>query len=247
MRIVSDFHDYYDCIMRQGFDPAVTFIRKRDKVEVTRDFIPIFNQERTGRFSGSIEFDISTSLIGFCGKLHLVFEARVKTRDIREPRETRVFRSFTQAAEWVREYYDDKKVNKYFDRLNSRPLRDWRNNYVFNSAGVSQWNADHAKIGDAPFIEFGSPIFRFVRVEGWLPKSKLIIEVNPRLEDFGFQCVFPPYQAFQEIQQYLTGPLAVQKDPPQDIDDVTLARAKGFTDKNFRTDSPGKKKKRREK
>ena len=56
-----------------------------------------------------------------------------------------------------------------------------------------------------------------------------------------------PYSAYQEIAMYLAGPLANQQDPPQDIDDETLASMKGFDKLSFRTDSPGKKRRRRAK
>jgi hypothetical protein len=70
---------------------------------------------------------------------------------------------------------------------------------------------------------------------------------NVRLAPFGFQSTIDPYTAYQEIAMYLAGPLAIQQDPPQDIDDETLASMKGFDDRSFRADSPGKKRRRRAK
>ena len=73
----------------------------------------------------------------------------------------------------------------------------------------------------------------------------LYIEKNPNLAAFGFQSHLDPWTAYQTLASYISGPLAIQMDIPQDIDDVILAQAKGFNEKSFRMDSPGKKRKRR--
>ena len=69
-----------------------------------------------------------------------------------------------------------------------------------------------------------------------------MLVVNGILKDFDFVKLFDPYQAFQELQMYLSN-IAVPLKPIPEIDDVTMAEAKGFNKWSFRKERSSKKRK----
>jgi hypothetical protein len=69
--------------------------------------------------------------------------------------------------------------------------------------------------------------------------TSMILRINAWLAPVEFYRVMPVEQAYQELSMYLGG-LASAEKPIPEIDDVTMAGAKGFDKHSFRKD-PGKK------
>lgn len=59
-------------------------------------------------------------------------------------------------------------------------------------------------------------------------------ELNPRLNVWGFQKVFDPYTAYQELDMYLSNQLADQQDPVPQRTQELIRDAHGFDDWSFK-------------
>ena len=68
MRIISDFHDYYDCVQKMGQDLNTVYIRKRK--EVNLDMFPFSNF--LNKFRGWEGIYPKIYIVGFCGKIYPV-------------------------------------------------------------------------------------------------------------------------------------------------------------------------------
>jgi hypothetical protein len=131
-----------------------------------------------------------------------------------------------------------------------RELKEWLDRQLrsrYRCAGLTEprvalWREAHEGRDDEPFVRLQAPVF-VARRGG--RGSRDIVTRNERLEQFGFQKRVDPYAAYQELAMYLAGPLAGQEDPGQEIGDEILASMKGFDERSFRMDSPGKKGERR--
>ncbi|MCK5616980.1 hypothetical protein KAR91_84745, partial [Candidatus Pacearchaeota archaeon] len=73
MRIISDFHDYYDCVQAQGQDQSVVWVRKKEDIELENYPFPqcqfpyrTYGRHRIPRIK------VETAIIGFCGKIYPV-------------------------------------------------------------------------------------------------------------------------------------------------------------------------------
>jgi hypothetical protein len=236
MRIVSHFRDYYDGVQRMGADRSLVYVRNR-KVVADRNVPALTGDIKFERFHDEwSRVRIESVTIGFCGRFHLLF-------GVVGDGSSRYHCALQGAVDDVVALADTKGKQ--------RKLREWLEQYVrsrFLYGGladlrVALWQEAHAGRNDEPFVRLQAPIF-VARRDGGCSHS---VTINDRLGQFGFQRKLDPYSAYQEIAMYLAGPLANQQDPPQDIDDETLASMKGFNEMSFRTDSPGKKRKRRAK
>ena len=241
MRIISPFHDYYDGVQRMGQDPTLVYVRREsegDPGQVPGAFLRSSMYVRDERHQA----EILGVTIGFCGMLHPCFE--VLTGEA----EDWFFPDLDEAYKAVVASAESRAMRR---ELEDRIASDEESEYGFRHGGaisrraVEEWTRAHAARDDEPFIRLGCPVFAVLQEtrQGHRIVTRLIR--NPRLLPFGFQRVMDPYSAYQELAMYLSGPLAERNDPPQDIDDETLARAKGFDRRSFRTDSPGKKLRRR--
>ena len=71
MRIISDFHDYYDVVQASGQDQSLIYNRKEKTVELTNYPFPFF------RFSAyywpdPFTLQVQQHIVGFCGKVYPV-------------------------------------------------------------------------------------------------------------------------------------------------------------------------------
>jgi hypothetical protein len=66
MRIISDFHDYYDVVMKQGQDMTLVFKRDGRSEEETTPPVPLLRS----RYWSWHKLRPDSFIIGFCGKLY---------------------------------------------------------------------------------------------------------------------------------------------------------------------------------
>lgn len=242
MKIVSPFKDYYDGIQGLGIDKSILYIRKTVEIlyENTDDIgekpkgIPVFYSVMRPSTNASLNYFVEPVTVGFCGKVYLLFGVYEQRFSGAEKLHffTTVEKAQKAAIEFETPANRKKALAEYFEGGGGKGL----------AIDVKEWLDKYHLIGDKPFITLNTPIF-LTRFEGYTR----VLEVSPRLKPFSFAKHVNPYAAYQEIAQYITGPLAKEISPPQIIDDVVLAEGKGFNKYSFRMDSPGKKKRRRNK
>lgn len=213
MRIISPFHDYYDCL-QDGSDSNI-FIRK-PRIEIIKNpiTIPDVWLGYEPRF-----------VVGFCGKLYPfeVFDGlwniengvRLSSKDVifdidaiiqKEEEITKQSSSF-RYRRYRPDHYSNR-IRQKFDALKNSTLID-------------------------VFEKFHTPVFRAKIVHSGI----VHLQINCPLKDIFFGRIFNTQLAFQEIEMYLFGVLTnnENKIPPVSNDD--MIEAKGFDKRySFRKD-----------
>ena len=224
MRIISDFHDYYDCIQRMGQDQTLVYLRKQKE---------IIGWPFPGTHGASYGTNWKNPLtqhyvIGFCGNIIPMVE--LYTHEGANPEQC-----------WSIEDVDQFMQNN-LDREQWRAYKSarWVNGFNYGRRRVFFdkffLDCDHQRDRyEYLFRKHHAPIF----VAG---KKKRIV-FNANLRDMGFITRFDPYRAFQEIAMYMGilgthgGHKAKYKGEPMssEISDRDLAAAKGFDKHSFRS------------
>ena len=219
MRIISDFHDYYDVGMQNGIDPQLPYrrFRREEKIDPCRSglFYPSY-------FDDYCVKKYKVLFLGFAGKIYPFFE-------------------YANDSHEMAYLFDFDKIDfKYFDdtmsdiiwhcrrsksrKMESRQILAWIKNDLKTIVAYK----DKKELLDL-FDKFKTAIFVH-RLE------HTTIIINERLNQYGFQKVLPPMQAFQELEMYvgsyLTRP-AIEEPP---IPDKIKAEIHGFDKYSFRKD-----------
>lgn len=204
MRIISDFHDYYDCLQRYGQDQSLIYNRKR-RIVITdgRDW----PSERLTPWQGTVSFRIE--VVGFCGQIYKSLNAIVypyKGKIDKRCRSLEEVEELLQAnlrprdllnLDWASKYWGvGNRIRKYFEQEVSVKYFDEAPIWLIQEGGTK-------------------------------------ITYNPCLKDIKFYQVVEMQQAYQRLAQYL-GSQAQPEKPIPHIDDKTMAQAKGFDKWSFR-------------
>lgn len=260
MRLISDFHDYYDTALSHGIDSTLIYNRKTEENEFFIDpqsGSKSFGDETAEILRPAIEIllemphemkcyayrkrsaddpcaTVEPGIVGFCGFLFPYIS---------------IPQSFPYNAKPVYSYSMENIVTTCFDEIEKwksadptifqksleekyEPLRSW-SNIQFS---VDRWNRIvkmcETKI-DETFIKLGLPIFH-LRLKSRWKTHQFVLVTNPILRELGFQKVKPADVAFQEISMYLGNELVSQKDPNDTISDDTKIHKHGFDKWSFR-------------
>ena len=222
MRIISDFHDYYDCIQRLGQDQTLVYLRKQATVDGHP--FPVCQGDH-----GSWKHPLTKSrIIGFCGTiipmLELYSDSNVKPRrcwsieDVDQSMKDNLNKSQLRAyntTRWTRGFnYTCRRAffEEFFVVCNRR-----RNNY------------EH--------------LFRLHRTPVFVTSPKKLV-VNASLKSVEFFTQMDTYRTFQEIAMYMGGVLGSHGDHKtkykgelisSEVSDRDLIIAKGFDRHSFRS------------
>jgi hypothetical protein len=225
MRIISDFHDYYDCGQKLDLDKQSLYIRKEQTEEhswifpdinVWRNYDPIFE----------------LLVVGFCGKLYPIFKLHAPYPFMYNI--SYCYR-MEQIDSFIQTYYKKEVIDQYFaspeykHAIRIRDRSDFEEFFKEWDLHVGEYEKRYAKT----FEEKRCPIFVI---------DKKAIHYNRQLKPLDFVKIFDPMKAYQEINMFMSN-LAVPIKPIPNINDVTMAEAKGFNKYSFRKD-PSKKKKK---
>ena len=259
MRIISDFHDYYDCILHSvTHDPKdpVIYLRKTSTEYLTESLFPI--NIRSGQlpwiyYKSSYSSDsprINRHTIGFCGKVYPLLEIDglygVNNAKYSYHYNLEDFSSF------VEKFYSKAQIRSYYaDKYERKKHGDWRSSYhkktkwpyEYRYQAIKQFFDGFQEVyGKTPYTNtdiFTHPIF-LLNESG----SKHELTWNPRLKDLTFYRVIDTQSAYQELSMWM-GSLAAPQEVIPKISDVIMAEAKGFDKYSFRKDprrdkNPGK-------
>lgn len=235
MKIVSDFHDYYDVAMKQGVDQSILWIRKEKKIE-DKDlsfkscvFVERFDGDR---YSCTAHFRV----IGFCGKVIPLVEI-----DVREIKNAFLY-DIESVDEFINSKFDDDFVDWYYNNRKNNPK--FRPRYMYKYYGIpnrvafvkffEEWEQKKDKFHDL-FVEHNTPVFvthkEFNYNFSSLPLYSIVI--NPCLKNYDFFKVKDVYTAYQDISMFMAG-LANPQKPIPEISDKDMLVAKGYDSFSFK-------------
>jgi hypothetical protein len=226
MRIIAEQKDYYDCIQAEGQDRTLVYLRTPEVVEIEWFRFPFPNV--TGQVAtGRMIVDITTHIVGFCGKIYPALELAFRDTDAKP-----VFclnRAEVDSA--MKELLSPARLAIYqgkdrsFPRWQRYGLMPTRSRYDHFFEECSQKQNDYGRY----FQEKRCPVF----VATVKSTSSARIVYNSLLRPYEFYRVFEPYTAFQEIAMFLAN-MANPEKPMPVIPDELKAESKGFDRWSFR-------------
>lgn len=251
MKIISKYHDYYDAIMRSGYDENIVFVRKG------WDDDPIYVDLRNNtswhsvnvnktKCASAIVNHINSRLIkgiwvlkekrptvwGTVLKIEKWFNNSKKYRRCRMQFVNPYIVGFCGKFYVIYEvtYYDSDDLYKKFFITKD------------NHAAFRQTPKPRAIVGEENgifkgdinqmFLDLDCPIF-------WLdmqvmPYKNAILVRNPILKDIQFQKLVDPYTAYQELSMFFGSVFANDEDNMVSISDRDKAVSKGFDKWSFK-------------
>ena len=237
MRIVSEFHDFYDCMQANDADKQTVWIRKPTTVNYTAKTYPLPCLMRSMGMGS--EPAIQQIIIGFCGKIYPWLLVR---QDYYRKHKTAAYCAETQTIcrtdhdidAFVRANYEEGAADVYFN-----PKRYWkRSGYLLmrRQRNIETF-FEECKARQSAFL----PLFEqhqtpvFVGRYGGVYSEDPRIEFNAVLRPLQFYRAFPPPQAYQDVVSFMSN-LALPMKPIPKLDDKTMAEVKGFNKFSFRKD-----------
>jgi hypothetical protein len=223
MRIIAAKRDYYDCLQKSDEDWQTLYLRTPRTEHLHNWPFPYVSL-----VLGNIDCEVI--VIGFCGRIYPCLNLGVADTA------SALCWNADQVAEFIRQHGSDITKLFHFSRLTKRQYRraggQQRRIVAFFqecARGQDKWK---------PFFDaHRTPIFVARR-----SRLKYLLECNALLSPFEFYRFIPPAQAYQEVRVWIEN-TAVPLKPMPEIDDETLAAAKGFDRHSFRQD-PIRKRKR---
>lgn len=256
MKLISKFHDYYDCIQKMGYDDYPMFLRHQKEIEYVhpkdhstensyeQSLIEKLVNIQQGMPREMRNLSASRHVLVFCGRAYPCYEFQgnfyydldtlikgienhILDNDYRNPN------LYVSSAE----YHDWEKA---LAKLKSeKPPKKKRHHFNWTKAlNKYSWekfiNAFKPDIPIEIHQHFKTPI---LALSPYVFKAGLQLIVNPCLKEFDFQKIKDPYTVWQEISMYLGNELVSQMDPNPPISDKVRAESKGFDDWSFRRHS----------
>jgi len=228
-------HDYYDSAIAYGIDKETIYVRKCEIIEGR-----VRGTLYTTLHSKKSEFRLEKHAIGFCGKIYPVL--KIERNPYKQERKDPYFDWYFYNAEDVRNFFKEYGIKP-------EPLSKWGPNIVTHSFINKRldkfYDVNNWRHLESEFRKHHCPVFH--HAGSYKDSGNGPFTLNPILKRFHFAKVFSPTEAFQEIFMYLTGVLGKSPKTLIEISNDDMRHKKGFDNKSFKTDSPGKKRKRRQK
>lgn len=211
MKIISKFHDYYDPIAKtKGVDTLIQYRRETDTYQdhETQKFVESLDLPSV-MGQGHNPYDISMTIIGFCGKIYpcMKYEEYTKTA------------YSSPMISKTQYYYDIPTIDALIKGRKTHSRWSWMSRYRnkdYKETLKSQALYDR-------FMSYRAPVVRF----GITPGQPWVV-VNPQLKEINFARCVDPFTAFQEIEMYISGVLGAPTKPMVQISDKHRLLAHGF-------------------
>lgn len=237
MRIISNFHDYYDGVAR-SWDPTgevCTYIREKQEAVVAVKDTALTNgiSDYGDSFSGFIR--VEPGIIGFCGQIYPYVQFSDREKGLKEfcyDMDTLLkFISFNRNG--IVEFNTSRRVARRwrYISLNRRWFENW-----FTGELSKGWYTDARNFKpfyESLFREYSVPIFNHGPSGAFYKDLPLVL--NACLQDYQFYRVVDCTQAVQRLEMYLTNDLAPRDEVSMNISDELKAHSHGFDKHSFRT------------
>ncbi|MGO8750882.1 MAG: hypothetical protein ACLQNE_33465 [Thermoguttaceae bacterium] len=238
MRIVSDFHDYYDVVQATGQDQTVVYLRTRTEVELHRDSFPFPILGGTPpryefRPRGVPNLQIVQMVAGFCGKVYPILQLSHQRLSEPRPNIALCYR-LSEVDAFVENRFKQREIEIYRLKLRGRreywPVKQRREKFeeFFDIYATKQ-----SAFGRL-FLENRCPIFV---ASTWWGTDKgcreYKIVYNECLKELEFFRLIDTYTAYQELQMYF-GAMAQPNKPIPQVSDKDMISIKGFDKWSFR-------------
>jgi hypothetical protein len=216
MRIISKEHDYYDIGQGLGQDQSLVYLRTPCVVE---------RRPKNVWYYGG---NFSPYLIGFCGAVYPCLCMRHESRSSPLYSVEDCDQFIDKCGEdYPERYYPQEETGKHKLRRGSAYSRshseDDRRDYRSNQEDAKRFFRDDAPmIGETLlplFQQYNTPII----VWSWE-----VTRINALLRPYAFFRIRSPYQAYQEIAQYVGGVLRAGTNPVPEPTNNTKIELAGF-------------------
>jgi hypothetical protein len=214
MRIISNFHDYYDGVMKYGVDHLNIYKRKEKVISIPFEntktaeykkyftFFELLDTPNPYRFYiGTPGNNLKYSFILFAGELYPVISF------------------FSNHYYSYIDLMTNEKIHKFCEE---RELKYFKK--FFDVKEIEEKIIDYQ-------IKVKSPIVIFNQVYFRCDGHKLTL--NGKLKDYSFFKVVDPFQAYQKIEMFTTNHL-IDIMPVKEIADIDKVVKHGFDKKSFR-------------
>lgn len=219
MKIISPFKDYYDSTAQYGIDESVVYHRVPDVIEA------VTHQDYSER--GRFKMPLTRANVPMVSKIYNP-QYRLKSDNVKVEH----FDNFTVGV-----------AGKLYNLILSveygliRSAEEFYSYYTYKRRWFSLDSEDEivkffdSSHGSECFELYKTPVFAF----GSLPTySKQTLHINPNLSKLQFHKILTPYEAFVQIQDYISGVLGVNEYPIVQVSDKDMRDAKGFDDRSFK-------------
>jgi hypothetical protein len=227
MRIISDFHDYYDVVQAAGQDQSLIYFRKPEEEEVSNYSLPVI--EWSVWASDRKRIQIQEHSIGFCGKVYPAILLTQVTSN-----KSALCYNLLEVDAFIESNYRKREVQEYRAKT-KRPWRySWQSNLrreVYESF-FTQCAAKKDAFAEM-FVEKQCPVWIGTVLERAWRRCTGKITYNGSLKELEFFRLCDTYTAFQEIAMFLGG-LAVPLKQIPEVPDKIVVGIKGFDEWSFR-------------
>lgn len=227
MRIISDFHDYYDSVQAAGQDQSLIYFRKSENIEVGKFPFPVF---RSSCYADLVGLKIQQHMIGFCGKIYPTMVVTCLATN-----KSAICFDLAELDHFIETNWRKSVVDEY----RAKPNRLWqwflwpgdlrRNDFKKYFAECATKKDAFANI----FLEKHCPVWIGTVQDVWRLNCMGKITYNGCLKNLEFFRLFDTFSAFQEISMFLGGLAVPQKEIPE-VPDKIMVGVKGFDKWSFR-------------
>lgn len=218
MRIISDFHDYYDSAMAYGADEEVVYVRKTKDIVDPNDYQLGGGEYVPQLGRGSLP---RLAYIGFCGWIIPAVNQYVY-RDARK---------LWGSWEWCYSLEEIEAV---------RPRgKDGKDPWSAEEAAVFE-------VGKYKnlqlFRDYNCPVFLAIperyHYRRNMRELDKVVKLNQPLGEMNFARVFDPFSAYQEIEMFLSGVLGWPGNATAEVADKHRFEGHGYNKESFRKTEP---------
>lgn len=230
MRIISSFHDYYDCLQGLDEDRKTLYIREEKEVEYQNEIFPRLYE---AFIKNKKQIEVEQYTIGFCNKVYPLIIT--KPYVVGSCEEQYVY-DFESMDKFIQSQLKKRELEIYLQNKKLRQYRPWmggnfKTYHTSHQNSVEQFFKDYASLCDKCEDMFKEcPIFVIHHERGGRN-----LHYNCSLKTFKFFKKFNTQQAYQELSMWFSNK-AVPMKPIPVLDDVTMAESKGFDKFSFRKD-----------
>ena len=220
MRIISNFQDFYDVVMRQGMDKDVVYLRESKKIKLDQNYGINFDTHHDHYHPKTLYRSVDFILLGYCGQIFKIYT-------VDSDNKRHIFYNYSDFKDFM---LQNNFGNKYeFDNSRWWP-GIYRRLEDFNTSKLLEL-----------FHKYQTPLFIVSNKHFWGRKDETTISLGPCLKDLAFYKIKDPYTTYQDIFQYVSGVLNQLEAKMMKITDKDKAAKHGFNEWSFKKLPGGKK------